>query len=269
MSNLPNVTALELVQDGGWLTIWFNQPEKRNAFTDELLADLIKALEAAQADDTIRGITLRGRGGVFCAGGDLKNFKNNFQGDASRDDIIAMSKNAAYIFDLVNNMPKVVIVLIEGAAMAGGFGLTCCADVVLVENTARFAMTETSIGLSPAQIAPFVLQRLGYATGRRLMLTAARFTGEDAIALGLADFTADTVEELEAIEAQLRKQVLGTAPGAVAGTKELMGQLRTLDRPGQIQAAAENFADRMVSDEAREGIAAFFEKRKPYWVEGA
>lgn len=266
MTKLPSVTALNLEIDNGWLTIWFDQVEKRNAFTEELTKDLIAVLEAVRDQRDVRGITLRGRGGIFCAGGDLKAFKSGFQSGGSREDVVTMSANAAYIFDLVNSMPQVVIVLIEGAAMAGGFGLTCCADVVICETAARFAMTETAIGLSPAQIAPFVLQRLGYATGRRLMLTGARFTGAEAKELGLADYVADTVEEMQTVELQLRKQVLGCAPGAVAGTKELILSFAGKSRPEVIDAAANNFADRMLSDEAKEGIASFLEKRKPNWV---
>lgn len=269
MPNLPETTAIETDFASGWLTIWFNQPDSRNAFTSELTEGLVATLKAVRNDRTVRGITIRGRGGIFCAGGDLKSFKANHQASQApdaRDSIIAMSKGGAEMFDLVNTMPQVVIVLIEGAAMAGGFGLACCADVVLVMNDARFAFSETAIGLSPAQISPFVIQRLGYATGRRLMLTAARFDGTEAKALGFADITADTIEALEDFEARIRTQVLRCAPGAVADTKALILKLPGLNREETVQAAAENFTERMMSDEGKEGVASFVEKRKPNWV---
>ena len=266
MTSLPDTKTLELDLHQGWLTIWFNQPDNRNALSDALVAELAAVLKSVRDDRTVRGITLRGRGGVFCAGADLKNFRENFQQSGDRAAIIKMSSGAAEIFDLVNTAPQVVIVLIEGAAMAGGFGLACCADVVICESGARFAMTETAIGVSPAQISPFVIQKLGYATGRRLMLTAARFDGSEAHELGFADYIADDVAGLEAIEMQLRKQVLGSAPGAIAATKQLLGQIAGKPRDEVVRLAAENFADRMVSDEAKEGVASFFEKRKPYWV---
>ncbi|MEP4446286.1 MAG: enoyl-CoA hydratase/isomerase family protein, partial [Marinomonas sp.] len=193
MTDLPKTETLELELQQGWLTIWFNQPDNRNALSDALVAELGAVLKGIRDDRTVRGITLRGRGGVFCAGADLKNFKENFQKSGDRTAIITMSSGAAEIFDLVNTAPQVVIVLIEGAAMAGGFGLSCCADVVICDSGARFAMTETAIGVSPAQISPFVIQKLGYATGRRLMLTAARFDGTEAHKLGFADFIADDV----------------------------------------------------------------------------
>ena len=265
MNVLPPVTALELELDGGWLTIWFNQPDSRNALSKALTHDLGRVLGAVRDERTVRGITLRGRGGVFCAGGDLKSFRSNFQSQVSRTDVINMSKDGAALFDLVNTMPQVVMVIIEGAAMAGGFGLSCCADVVISEADAKFAMTETMIGLSPAQISPFVVQKLGYATARRLMLTGARFDGREAANLGFADFVASSKDELDVIAAAIKQQVLKCAPGAIADTKSLLLALPGLDRSAMIQAAAENFADRMLSDEGREGVASFIEKRRPAW----
>lgn len=266
MTTLPDTTAIELELKNSWLTVWFNQPDSRNALSAELVSDLIASLEAVKDDRSVRGITLRGRGGVFCAGGDLKSFKAGQQGGQSTDDVIASSKNGAYMFDLVNHMPQVVVVIIEGAAMAGGFGLACCADVVICDANARFAMTETAIGLTPAQISPFVIQKLGYATARRLMLTAARFDGRESADLGFADFIGETVDALEAHELQIRKQVLRCAPGAVADIKALILALPRLSREQAVQAAAENFAGRMASDEGKEGVASFVEKRKPNWV---
>ncbi len=270
MTNLPHVTALDLELENGWLTIWFNQPDSRNALTAELTADLVATLEAVRQDRAVRGITLRGRGGIFCAGGDLKAFSRGQSGtDTARDsfeDVVAMSIRGAGMFDLVNTMPQVVIAVVEGAAMAGGFGLACCADLVICTRAARFAMTETAIGLTPAQISPFVIQKLGFATARRLMLTAARFDGSEAGGLGFADFLADTAEEIAACEVQIRKQVLACAPGAVADIKALILALPQLDRSSQVQAAAENFAGRLTSEEGREGVASFVEKRKPNWA---
>lgn len=268
MTDLPSTTAIELELKSGWLTIWFNQPDNRNALSQELTGDLIRVLNAVRDDRDVRGITLRGKGGVFCAGADLKAFRAGHEGGQGgrREAVIDQSKRGAGMFDLVNTMPQVVIALVEGAAMAGGFGLACCCDVVICDANAKFAMTETAIGLSPAQISPFVVQKLGFATARRLMLTAARFNGTEAHTLGFADFLADGTAALEAIELKIRAQVLKCAPGAIADTKALILALPWLDREQTVQAAAENFAGRMLSDEAREGVASFVEKRKPRWA---
>ncbi len=265
---LPATSAIELDLKSGWLTLWFNQPGNRNALSVELTTDLMNVLDGVRDDRSIRGITLRGRGGMFCAGADLKAFNSGHKsaGGPSRDAVIEQSKRGAVMFDKVNTMPQVVVAIIEGAAMAGGFGLACCADVVICEAGAKFAMTETAIGLSPAQISPFVIQKLGYATARRLMLTAVRFDAREAHALGFADFVAEGVEAAEAVEMQIRKAVLKCAPGAVADTKALILALPRLDRAQTVQTAAENFAGRMLSDEAREGVASFVEKRKPKWA---
>lgn len=266
MGQLPTTTAIECELQSGWLTIWFNQPESRNALGQELTTDLMRVLESVHDDRSVRGVTLRGRGGVFCAGGDLKAFRSSQEQGASRDAIVENSKRGAAMFDRVNTMPQVVVALIEGAAMAGGFGLACCADVVVCEAGAKFAMTETAIGLTPAQISPFVIQKLGYATARRLMLTAARFDGREAAALGFADHVVEGVDGLDAVEMAIRKRVLACAPGAVADLKALLRALPGLDRSGEIQTAAQNFADRVLSDEGREGVASFLEKRRPNWV---
>ena len=249
----------------GWMTIWFNRPDTRNALSSELVEALVSTLEEVRDDRSIRGITLRGRGGVFCAGGDLKAFNRGQTGGQARGEIVANSVDGAKMFDLVNTMPQVVVVIIEGAAMAGGFGMACCADVVICEASARFAMTETMIGLSPAQISPFVIQKLGFATARRLMLTAARFDGREARELGFADFIGEVPEDLDEHELQIKKQVLSCAPGAIADTKSLILAQGRMSRDEVVKAAAENFAHRMLSDEAKEGIAAFLEKRKPNW----
>lgn len=269
MPCLPTTDTLDLELNRGWLTIWFNQVDKRNALTNELRTDLHHVLEAVREDRTVRGITLRGRGGVFCAGGDLKHFQSDFQRTATVNEIKAMSRDAAAIFDEVNAAPQVVVALIEGAALAGGFGLACCADVVICADDAKFAMTEAMIGLSPAQIAPFVIQKLGYATARRLMLTAARFDGREARELGVADFTGSSVDALEHLEAGIKVQVLQCAPNAVAETKELLRQMQGSSRTDVIELAAQNFATRMKSDEAIEGIGAFFTKQPTSWtIEG-
>lgn len=266
MIDFPKFGAVDVDLKSGWMSIWFNQPETRNALTSLLVSELSNVLHLVRDNRDVRGITLRGRGGFFCSGGDLKSFRDGQISGQTKSDIISNSVKGAELFDLVNSMPQPVIAFIEGAAMAGGFGVACCADVVLSLSDARFAMTETMIGLSPAQISPFVIQKLGYATARRLMLTAARFDGEEAKNLGFVDIVKDRREELEAAELQIRKQVLKCAPGAIADTKALILQQPSMTRSEIVQAAAEKFAARMQSDEGKEGIASFLEKRKPNWT---
>ena len=268
MINLPKTENILLEQEAGWLTIWFNRPDNRNALSKELTTELKEVLNAVRDKKNIRGITLRGKGGVFCAGGDLKGFKNNYQGGSQTvEDIAAASRQGGQMFDMINELPQVVLILVEGAAIAGGLGMVCCADAVAVTKDARFAMTETAIGIPPAQIAPFVAQRLGLRIARRLMVTASRFDGEEAHRLGLADFVVDDAAGLDQIEADMKKQVRRCAPGANAVTKAIVLATRHLNREQQLDFAAKGFAECMLSDEGREGVASFIEKRKPIWAE--
>ena len=262
----PDTQYIEVEREEAWMTLWFNQAEKRNPLTDDATAELKSMFKILRQDRSVRGVTLRGRGGVFCSGGDLKSFKSDFQSSSNRGAIMEMSRGAADLFDGFNSLPQVTVSIVEGAAIAGGFGLVCCSDIVICETSAKFSMSETMIGLSPAQIAPFVIQRLGYAAARRLMLTGARFTGAEATTLGLADFAGDTEADLMGYERSIRAQVMRCAPGAVADTKALLIALPELPRDVAVEAAAENFTGRMLSDEAKEGLSSFFEKRKPYWA---
>ena len=270
MSNLPKTTTLILEESDSWLTIWLDRPEARNALSDELMGEFRATLQATRDNPSMRGITLRGKGGVFCAGGDLKDFKSNYQGGTqTMENVVASSREAGEVFDLLNEMPQVVVILVEGAAIAGGLGLVCTGDAVAVTADAQFSMTETTLGIPPAQIAPFVVERLGLRTARRLMLTAARFDGVEAGRLGLADYVVDDNASLEQIEVDLKRQVMRCAPGANAITKKIVLATRHLNRSDMLQLSATGFATCMMSEEGREGVSSFLEKRKPNWAENS
>ena len=250
-------------QQGEWLTVWFNQPEKRNPLSTAMTDELLVVLHEVARDRGIRGVTLRGKGGYFCAGGDLAGFHRMFEAD--RDTVIAMSEQAAVLFAAIDQLPQVTIALVEGAAMAGGLGLVCCCDVALGTRGAKFGFSETQIGITPAQIARYVVAKVGPAVARRLLVTAARFDGECAAQWGLLDIMEDDVSELEAREAALRQDVLRCAPGAIAATKALLRQLPETPAAEIPRLAGENFAYAFMSAEGREGIASFIEKRRPHW----
>jgi len=269
MSDEP-LKTLEISLDQGWLQLRLNRPEARNALSDEMVSELLQLLETVAQRRDVRGITIRGNGGVFCAGGDLKGFKSGFQDNAADlARIEAASERAGELFERINTMPQVVLMLVEGAAMAGGLGMVCAGDVVAVTKSAKFALTEVTLGIPPAQIAPYVVGRLGLASARRLMLTAARFDGGQAQELGLADYVVEDAAGLEQIEAEVQASVRRCAPGAIAATKALVLASGTQSGAEMRRTAAQSFARCMASDEAREGIAAFVEKRKPHWAENA
>lgn len=266
MTALPQTEKIDLNLDAGWLTIWFNTPENKNALSDELAGELRAALETVRDDRSIRGVILRGRGGVFCAGGDLKGFQAALSGGLTHQAASTMNKAGGELFNLVNQMPQVVVALVEGAAIAGGLGLACCADIVAVAPNAKFALTETQLGIVPAQIAPHVIRRVGETAARRLMLTGARFNGAEAARLGIADYVADDEHSLDDIAGDIRDAVKRCAPGANAATKQLVIGAKHLNPEQMIDRAADAFATSITSDEGREGIMAFVQKRKPKWT---
>lgn len=254
---------------GSWLTLWLNRPESRNALSEDMVAALVGVLTNAREDRSLRGITLRGKGNTFCAGGDLKSFGKLASGSLSASEVADFNLSAGRLFHLVETMPQVVLVLVEGAAMAGGLGLACAGDVVAVTRDARFALTETMIGIPPAQIAPIVVSRVGLATARRIMLTGTRFDGSEAARIGVADHVAEDSSGLDAFEISIREGVMRCAPGANAATKEILMAASRLGREELMHFAADHFARCLLSDEGREGVASFMEKRKPAWANPA
>lgn len=266
MAHLPATQKLILDLNDGWLTIWFNAPQTRNALSEDLAGELKATLDAIRDDRSVRGLTLRGKGGTFCAGGDIKAFMAGLSGGADHDAVAAMSQSGGALFHQVNEAPQVVIAMVEGAAIGGGMGLVCCADMAIAARDAKFSLTETQLGVPPTQIAPHVVRRIGLPAARRLMLTGARFDGAYAQEIGLVDDTAPDTQGLEALEADIRRSVMRCAPGANAATKSLVIAAQHLGKTEMTQRAGAVFAERLLSEEGREGISAFIEKRKPKWA---
>ena len=265
MQKMPITTKVKTDVKDGWLTIWLDSPKNKNAIDDVMIAELIAVLQTIRDDRSIRGITLRGKNGVFCSGGDLKNFNAMQAPGVTHSDVATMNRRIGDVFIALNEIPQVLICLVEGAAIAGGLGMMCCGDVILATEDAKFSLTETMLGIPPAQIAPFVVARVGLPTARRIMLTGARFTGVEAKTYGLVDETAGDVAGVEALEAKIKRGVLKCGPGAIAATKHLILSSRDKSGAEMMDHAANTFAACMLSDEGKEGISSFVEKRKPNW----
>ena len=265
---LPTVENLILERDGDALTIWFNRPEVKNALSQAMADELAAVLEALPAETDIRFVILRGKGGSFCAGGDLKMFKSVFQsGESDRGEIVRFNAEFGRMLKAVERLPQLFIVMIEGFAMAGGLGLSCIADVVVTTADARFSLTEVTLGIPPAQITPVVIKRIGASEARRLLLTAQRFDGREAGRLGFAHFVVEDTAALEATAVELIDHARRGAPGAIALTKQIIAACERLDGDELVQFAAERFADAMLGDEGREGMTAFAEKSPPAWAD--
>ncbi|WOJ92126.1 enoyl-CoA hydratase-related protein [Congregibacter variabilis] len=261
---LPAVENLLLEPQGDTLTIWFNRPETRNALSGAMADELAAVLEALPASE-FRFVVLRGKGGAFCSGGDLKMFRNVFQAGMPREEIVAFNADFGRMMVAIKQLPQLFVVAIEGAAMAGGLGIACLADVVVTTADAKFALTEVTLGIPPAQITPVVISRIGASQARRLLLTAQRFDGVEAHRLGFAHFVEPDLEALESrLQSVLRDAHRG-APGAIKLTKQIISASESLQGSELVQFAAERFADAMLGDEAREGMQAFAEKRPAQW----
>lgn len=267
MIDLPLCKTLEFEFGNQWLTIWFNRPEARNAISDELVHELRCVLDRVKDDFSIRGVVIRGRNQVFCAGGDIKMFKRIASaGSEGREIARSLNVEAAYLTDMIARMPQVVVAVVEGAAMAGGFGIACASDMVISVPDAKFGITEVRIGLVPAQIIPHIINKIGYAKAKTMMLLANQIDGTHAHEIGLADFLAGNSVEIDNVLGYIKKQVNYAAPGALAKTKFLLKDAKHMNVSDYIEIGADVFADCLVSDEGKEGFASFTEKRKPSWA---
>ena len=259
--------TIKLTEKESWLTIWLDRPEAKNALSDKMALELMEVLNHSASDKTLRGLALRGTGNCFCSGADLKDFQRNFVlNSVTREQIIELSTNMAELFKRIYTMPQPVVTLVEGAAFAGGLGMVCCSDVVLGTQNAKFSISETKIGLTPAQIAPYVVNRIGPRNAKKIILLGSVLNGTEAYDFGIIDQLAIDTLELECQFAALRKSLKACAPEATAITKEILIHHDQLE-PSQItNFLANKFADCLTSDEAKEGLKAFTEKRPPKWV---
>ncbi|MDP3293609.1 MAG: enoyl-CoA hydratase-related protein [Nevskia sp.] len=248
------------------------RPEVRNAMTRDMVAAIGTVFDAVHDDREVRAIVLRGAGGHFCAGGDLKEMiAGGLQAPApgEADLVAAHSRAFGEVMHKAGRAPQVVIAICEGAVLGGGFGLACVSDVALAKADAKFGLPETARGLPPAQIAPFVAERIGITAARRQCLTGAQFDGAEALRLGLVHEGFVDEDELQAKLAAVLQQVMNCGPEANAMTKAIILNVGRKDMAEVLDDAAQKFATAVRGSEAPEGVAAFVQKRKPKWADPA
>lgn len=250
---------------GRVLFFTLNRPEARNAMSLAMVDALLAALAEAEAAGDVRAIVLRGAGGHFCAGGDLKDMAMARQAADGAGAMAAVNARFGELCVAFAATGIATIAVVEGTAMGGGFGLACVADVVLAGDSAQFRLPETSLGVVPAQIAPFLVERLGYSEARRLAVTGGKLDASQALGLRLVH----QVHASGALDHAVRDvlgEILRCAPQAVAATKALMARAR-LDSPASLVTdAASVFARAVLGPEGVEGTTAFIQKRAPAWV---
>ncbi len=256
-------TTLETTLQQGVAVIWLNRPDVRNAMSAQLIAELTDAVGAAAEDDDVRAIVLAGRGKAFCAGADLNWMKEAAQYGAAENQ--ADAARLAALLRTIAEAPKPTVARVHGPAFAGGLGLVAACDIAIASYDAKFCLTEVRIGLIPAMISPYVIRAMGPRAASRWFLSAEVFDGAEAYRMGLVQEIAPPEELDAAVNTMLGNLLLG-GPAALAATKRLIRDVT--GRPVDDALAADTagrIAAARASDEGREGIASFLEKRRPGW----
>lgn len=246
----------------GVVHLWLARADKHNALNAQMIAEITQAITQLGQDDATRVVVLAAEGASFCAGGDLKWMQANIA--ATAEERAASARELAEMLAALDHCPKPVIGRVQGNAFGGGIGMMSVCDVAVGVSAARFGLTETRLGLTPATISPYVVARMGAAKARRVFMSARLFGAEEARDL---DLLAKVVAP-EALDAAVEAEVvpyLACAPGAVAEAKALVRMLAGCDERRIQDATIAALVARWESPEAVEGISAFFEKRKPSW----
>jgi len=260
-------STIEIHTQHGVAVLWLNRPEVRNAFNEAMIAELAAAFEDLDADPSVRAVVLAGRGKVFCAGADLNWMRRMGEMDFEENRRDAVGFGA--MLNRLHAMKKPTIARVHGAAFAGGMGLIAACDMAVASTETEFAVSEVRLGLTPATISPYVLAAMGERAARRYFLTAERFPAAEAYRIGFIQEIAQP-DELDATVNAILGEIVQGAPGAHAVTKDLIGAVakRSLD-PGLLAEMAVRIATARASEEGKEGVRSFLEKRKPAWLKAA
>ncbi len=255
--------TIRLEEDArGVAVLTLARAEKRNAMSAEMIAELSEVAARVSASNTIRVVVLAAEGPVFCAGGDLGWMRAQMAADAETRRHEAMA--LANMLGALDNLSKPLIGRVHGDAFGGGVGLMSICDAVVAAEGTRFGLTETRLGLIPATIGPYVVARMGAAKARRVFFSSRIFDVDEARELGLVARIVPASELDAAVEVEVAAY-LQCAPGAVAAAKALVARVGSEVDDGVVSDTVEALIERWESDEAREGTAAFFEKRPPVW----
>lgn len=259
------IVLLEVDSDGV-AHVTLNRPEVHNAFDEHVIARLSEIWDALAVNDAVKAVVLRGKGKSFSAGADLGWMKRaaDFSEAQNTDDALKLATMLKKFYEL----PKLTIAVVLGAAMGGGLGLVSCADVVIADEGAKFALSEVKIGLIPATISPYVIRAMGQRHAKRYFQTGERFDGKRGYEIGLVHEYAERPEDVEYLIGQVLKNVKGNGPKAMAASKQLFLDVegREITDPLLIETA-KRIAQTRAGDEAKEGLDAFLNKRKPSWIQ--
>lgn len=261
--SVEDSALLELTAEGtAFVTL--NRPAKKNAFDEIMIGALSNIFETLRVSDNVRLVVIRGAGDVFCAGGDLEWMKRQARHDF--EDNEADSFELALMLNRLYHLPQITVALVEGAAFGGGTGIIAACDYAIATKSTKFCFSEVRMGLTPANISPYVIEAIGVKNARALFTTARQFDGEYAKQIGLIHEVVEDKNQLAISAEAIARLAYAAAPGAVTDTKTLIGAVK--NRPIDqhlMHETAKKMAHRRASDEGREGLSAFLEKRAPNW----
>jgi methylglutaconyl-CoA hydratase len=257
-------TALQIERRGASAWIWMNRPVLHNAFGETLIAELTSAFEALDADPSVRVVILAGHGKSFSAGADLNWMKR--QGAASFEQNLDDARKLAQLYRTLSQMAKPTLARVHGAALGGGMGLACAADICVASTQATFATSEVRFGIIPSAISPYVIRAIGKRHAYRYFQTAERITADRARELGLAHEVV-APDQLDAYVQQVVDALLAGGPLAQAAATDLIRAVAHQAVGDQVvEDTARRIAQLRSTAEAREGLTAFLEKRPAAWA---
>ena len=254
---------LTVERNGGVERVTLNRPDVRNAFNEQVIADLTAWARRAHDDAALRVVVFGGAGKVFSAGADAAWMAK--MAGYSHDDNVRDARAGAEMFLAINTIPAIVIGRIHGAALGGGSGLAAVCDIVVAAEDAIFGFTETKLGILPAMISPYVLQKIGASAARDLFLTGRRFDAKKAKDIGLVHEVVNA-SDLDAAVDRFVNEALGASPTAVARAKALIQNVIGQAPAAVMGITADAIAAQRVSPDGQEGLKAFLEKRTPSWT---
>jgi len=257
---------LQIERDGAVARVWLNRPEVRNAFNEGLIAELRQAFDSLAGDPGLRAVVLGARGKAFCAGADLSWMKtmSTYSWEQNRADAQLLAEMLWSLF----KCPVPIVGRIQGDCYAGGVGLAAVCDIVVAAEEVTFCLSEARLGLLPATISPYVIRAMGEQAARRYFVTAERFSAAQAHAMGFVHELC-AADGLDAKVAEIVATLVANGPVATRACKALVQDMagRTIDAALRAETAR-RIADIRASDEGREGVQSFLNKRKPAWLEG-
>ena len=261
-SSKHKTLRVEIRKRVAWITL--SRPDVRNAFNNVMISELADVFRDINSRDDLRVVVLTGDGTSFCAGADLHWMKDVL--DYTYEENLEDSKNLADMFHLMFSCPLPTIARVNGAAIGGGCGLVAVCDIVIASEKAVFSLSEVKLGLVPACISPYVIRRMGDKNCREYFLTGERLSADKAKAAGLVNEVVPEEKLDEAVELRVR-QLLSSGPKALSWCKQLLLNAPTMPESEVGNYTAEVIARLRMSDEGQEGMKAFFEKRKPKWID--